>query len=44
MVFPSVNEAIRANDEQLTTKEIADLAQRFEAATRAIVAARVALP
>jgi N-acetylated-alpha-linked acidic dipeptidase len=44
MVFPSVNEAIRANDEQLTTKEIADLAQRFEAATRAIVAARAALP
>ena len=44
MVFPSVNEAIRANDEQLTTKELADLAQRFEAATRAIVAARAALP
>jgi N-acetylated-alpha-linked acidic dipeptidase len=44
MVFPSVNEAIRASDEQLTTKEIADLAQRFEAATRAIVAARAALP
>ncbi|HEX5973042.1 MAG TPA: M20/M25/M40 family metallo-hydrolase [Gemmatimonadaceae bacterium] len=44
MVFPSVNEAIRANDEPLTTKELADLAQRFEAATRAIVAARAALP
>ena len=44
MVFPSVNEAIRANDEQLTTKELADLAQRFEAATRALVAARAALP
>jgi len=44
MVFPSVNEAIRANDEQLTTKEIADLAQRFAAATRAIAAARAALP
>ena len=44
MVFPSVNEAIRANDERLTTQEIADLAQRFEAATRAIAAARAALP
>jgi len=44
MVFPSVNEAIRADDEQLTTREIADLAQRFEAATRAIAAARAALP
>ena len=44
MVFPSVNEAIRAGDEQLTTKEIADLAQRFGAATRAIAAARAALP
>ena len=44
MVFPSVNEAIRAGDERLTTAELADLAQRFEAATRAIAAARVALP
>ena len=44
MVFPSVNEAIRANDEQLTTRELADLAQRFDAATRAIAAARAALP
>jgi N-acetylated-alpha-linked acidic dipeptidase len=44
MVFPSVNEAIRANDERLTATELADLAQRFEAATRAIVAARAALP
>lgn len=43
MVFPSVNEAIRAGDEQLTTRELADLAQRFEAATRAIAAARAAL-
>ena len=43
MVFPSVNEAIRANDERLTTSELADLAQRFAAATRAIVAARNAL-
>jgi N-acetylated-alpha-linked acidic dipeptidase len=44
MVFPSVNEAIRANDERLTTTELADLAQRFEAATQAIAAARAALP
>jgi N-acetylated-alpha-linked acidic dipeptidase len=44
MVFPSVNEAIRANDERLTATELADLAQRFEAATKAIAAARAALP
>ena len=44
MVFPSVNEAIRANDERLTTSELADLAQRFEGATRSIAAARAALP
>lgn len=44
MVFPSVNEAIRASDEPLTTRELADLAQRFVAATRALAAARTALP
>jgi len=43
MVFPSVNEAIRANDEQLVATELADLAQRFQAATRAIASARTAL-
>ena len=43
MVFPSVNEAIRANDEGLTTRELADLAQRFDLATRALAAARAAL-
>jgi N-acetylated-alpha-linked acidic dipeptidase len=43
MVFPSVNEAIRAGDERLTSSELADLARRFEAATRAIAAARAAL-
>jgi N-acetylated-alpha-linked acidic dipeptidase len=43
MVFPSVNEAIRANDEGLTTRELADLAQRFDVATRALAAARAAL-
>ena len=43
MVFPSVNEAIRANDERLTVTEITDLAQRFDAATRALAAARAVL-
>jgi N-acetylated-alpha-linked acidic dipeptidase len=43
MVFPSVNEALRANDQRLTGDEIADLARRFEAATRALAAARAAL-
>jgi N-acetylated-alpha-linked acidic dipeptidase len=36
MVFPSVNEALRAGDEGLTGRELADLAQRFDAATRAL--------
>jgi N-acetylated-alpha-linked acidic dipeptidase len=44
MVFPSVNEAIRAGDEGLTRSELADLAQRFQAATRALSVARAALP
>jgi N-acetylated-alpha-linked acidic dipeptidase len=43
MVFPSVNEAIRSNDESLTTNELADLAQRFDQATRALATARAAL-
>ncbi len=43
MVFPSVNEAIRANDQRLTVTEITDLAQRFDRATQAIAAARAAL-
>ncbi|HEX9484622.1 MAG TPA: M20/M25/M40 family metallo-hydrolase, partial [Gemmatimonadaceae bacterium] len=43
MVFPSVNEAVRAADERLASSELADLAQRFDAATRAIAAARRAL-
>ncbi len=43
MVFPSVNEAMRANDERLTASELADLAQRFDQATRAISGARAAL-
>jgi N-acetylated-alpha-linked acidic dipeptidase len=43
MVFPSVNEAIRANDEGLAVSELADLVQRFDSATSAIAAARGAL-
>ncbi|HJQ54704.1 MAG TPA: M28 family metallopeptidase [Gemmatimonadaceae bacterium] len=36
MVFPSVNEAIRANDEALVGRELSDLSQRFNAATHAL--------
>lgn len=43
IVFPSVNEAIRAGDESLTREEIADLAGRFEAATAALRDAAAAL-
>ena len=43
MVFPSINEAIRANDEQLTRDETADLARRFGAAARALRRASAAL-
>jgi N-acetylated-alpha-linked acidic dipeptidase len=43
MVFPSVKEAIRVRDEGLAMREIADLAQRFDAATRAIAGARTSL-
>jgi N-acetylated-alpha-linked acidic dipeptidase len=39
MVFPSVNEAIRLADERAVEKEIADLVQRFDLATRALQAA-----
>ena len=42
MVFPSVNEAIRGNDEPLTSMELADLVGRFDAATSALVKARQA--
>ena len=34
MTFPSVNEAIRRNDRALTAAEVADLASRFNDATR----------
>jgi N-acetylated-alpha-linked acidic dipeptidase len=36
MSFPSVNEAIRTGDAALSAREIADLAQRFDAATAAL--------
>ncbi|MEO7083567.1 MAG: M20/M25/M40 family metallo-hydrolase [Gemmatimonadaceae bacterium] len=43
MALPSVNEAIRANDEALTKNEIEDLASRFNNAAQAVAAARAAL-
>jgi hypothetical protein len=43
MVFPSVNEAIRAGDERLAGRELADLVERFDAATRALERAREGL-
>ncbi|MEO8911084.1 MAG: M28 family metallopeptidase [Gemmatimonadaceae bacterium] len=36
MVLPSVGEAVRAGDEVVVGKELADLAGRFDAATRAL--------
>lgn len=43
MPLPSVNEAIRAGNRDLAAAEIADLAQRFDEATKAIESARDAL-
>ena len=43
MVFPSINEAIRAADEPLTGREVTDLVRRFDAATAALERARSAL-
>jgi N-acetylated-alpha-linked acidic dipeptidase len=43
MIFPSVNEAVRANDQRLTVTEITDLAQRFDRAAEALTAARTAM-
>jgi N-acetylated-alpha-linked acidic dipeptidase len=40
MVFPSINEAIRAGDRELAAQELADLATRFDAAAKAITDAR----
>jgi N-acetylated-alpha-linked acidic dipeptidase len=36
MVLPSVNEAIRVGDTAIVGKELTDLAQRFDSATRAL--------
>jgi N-acetylated-alpha-linked acidic dipeptidase len=36
MVLPSVNEAIRLGDEAIAARELTDIAQRFDAATRAL--------
>jgi N-acetylated-alpha-linked acidic dipeptidase len=43
MPLPSINEALRAGDRDLSLREIADLAQRFMDATAAIESARSAL-
>ena len=43
MALPSVNEAIRTNDEQLTKAEVDDLAARFERAAQAVADARESL-
>lgn len=43
MILPSVNEAIRASDRALAAREVADLAGRFAAATRALDEAAAAL-
>jgi N-acetylated-alpha-linked acidic dipeptidase len=43
MVMPSVNEAIRAGNEALAIRELADLTARFDEATRAIADARRAI-
>jgi N-acetylated-alpha-linked acidic dipeptidase len=43
MALPSVNEAIRANDEALTRSELEDLAGRFTRAAQAVADAREAL-
>jgi N-acetylated-alpha-linked acidic dipeptidase len=43
MVLPSVNEAIRAGDRALASREVADLAARFALATRALDDATAAL-
>ena len=43
MPLPSVNEAIRANDSDLTARELHDLATHFEAAAAALNAATAVL-
>jgi N-acetylated-alpha-linked acidic dipeptidase len=39
MVLPSVNEAIRLGNDSVVQRELADLASRFDAATRALQSA-----
>ena len=43
MVFPSINEATRADDKQLAQAEMNDLATRFTNATDALTKATAAL-
>jgi N-acetylated-alpha-linked acidic dipeptidase len=43
VLFPSVTEAIRSGDQALVTREIADLAARFNAAAQALIDAGMAL-
>jgi N-acetylated-alpha-linked acidic dipeptidase len=43
MTLPSINEAMRAGNQQLTAAEVTDLAGRFDQATRELDAARSAL-
>jgi len=43
VVFPTVSEAIRGGDAGLAARETADLASRFDAATRALEEARAAV-
>jgi N-acetylated-alpha-linked acidic dipeptidase len=43
MPFPSINEAIRADDALLVASETTDLAARFDDATAALARARAAL-
>jgi N-acetylated-alpha-linked acidic dipeptidase len=43
MAFPSVNEAIRDDDHELAVRELTDLTQRFDTATRALTQARKSL-
>jgi N-acetylated-alpha-linked acidic dipeptidase len=43
MVLPSINEAIRTNDQALVGRELYDVGQRFDAATRSLQAATAIL-
>jgi N-acetylated-alpha-linked acidic dipeptidase len=43
MVLPSINEAIRSGDQALAGRELSDVGQRFDAATRSLQAATTIL-